>query len=474
MLIICFPGASQDLIFWSQGGFQKCAHLMSKENLTDQRIRSFTCPDGKLESFLWDLKVPGLGLRIRQSGARTFIFQTRLDGANVRITIGSPETWDKLDEVRKEARRLSALIDQGVDPRAEKRRLIKSQQEERIKLASRHVTVAEAWSSYLEYQNGKMQLANLERGKKWGARHFLDHQRMAQAGGESKARGSGKTKAGVLVPLLPLKLNEVTPEVLVRWVTKESESRATKARQAFEAFRAFWRWCSTRSEYKTMIDLDAIEDKEMRDHVPSRKAKAGHDDVLEAQQLSEWFAAVRDLDNPVIAAYLQGLLITGARREELATLKWSDVEWRWGAIFLHDKVDGTGQRKIPLTPYLRSIITSLPRRNEWVFSSVSSASGRITEPRIPHNRALSKAGLPHLTLHGLRRSFITLSEWVEMPQGVVSQIAGHKPSATAERHYKRRPLDLLALWHGKYEAWMLEKAGITYELSSSVTKLIRA
>ena len=42
------------------------------------------------------------------------------------------------------------------------------------------------------------------------------------------------------------------------------------------------------------------------------------------------------------------------------------------------------------------------------------------------------ANIEHLTLHGLRRSFKSLSEWVEVPVGVVAQIMGHKPSATAE------------------------------------------
>lgn len=86
--------------------------------------------------------------------------------------------------------------------------------------------------------------------------------------------------------------------------------------------------------------------------------------------------------------------------------------------------------------------------------------GGLTEPRIPHNRALTAAGLPPLSLHGLRRSFGTLSEWVEMPVGIVAQIQGHKPSATAEKHYRRRPLDLLRKWHAGLEGWILDQAGL--------------
>ena len=65
-----------------------------------------------------------------------------------------------------------------------------------------------------------------------------------------------------------------------------------------------------------------------------------------------------------------------------------------------------------------------------------------------------------MTLHGLRRSFGTLSEWVECPVGVVAQIQGHKPSAIAEKHYRVRPLDLLRLWHQRIEDWILTEAGI--------------
>jgi hypothetical protein len=93
---------------------------------------------------------------------------------------------------------------------------------------------------------------------------------------------------------------------------------------------------------------------------------------------------------------------------------------------------------------------------------MTSASGQLAEPTPGHKRVLIAAGLPDLTLNGLRRSFGTLSEWLECPAGVVAQIMGHKPSAIAEKHYRRRPLDLLRLWHTKIEGWMLEQVGIDF------------
>jgi integrase len=75
-----------------------------------------------------------------------------------------------------------------------------------------------------------------------------------------------------------------------------------------------------------------------------------------------------------------------------------------------------------------------------------------------------------MTLHGLRRSFASLCEWTETPAGVAAQIQGHKPQGVREQNYIRRPLDLLRMWHVKFEAWILEQAGI--EFASSQSQLV--
>ena len=111
---------------------------------------------------------------------------------------------------------------------------------------------------------------------------------------------------------------------------------------------------------------------------------------------------------------------------------------------------------------LRTCWPPCPRRNVFVFSSPAAASGRLAEPRIAHNEAVAAAGLPHMTLHGLRRSFATLCEWTETPAGIAAQIQGHAPQGVREQNYIRRPLDLLRMWHVKIEAWMLEQAGIDF------------
>jgi integrase len=431
--------------------------MAKRENFTAERVARFECEPGKQQSIYWDGKTPGLGLRVTKAGAKSFIFEAWLHGKSLRVTIGDTRTWS-IGKAQAEATSLKTLTDQGIDPRqqaAEQRAKVEAEQAD---AKSKTALVADAWTAYLAHHK-----------KRWGARHMTDHLNLSQAGGEPRKRGNKLTVAGVLRPLLNMRMADISAAVLIDWQAKEAETRANNARQGFEMFRAFWRWCASRPEYAANVDTAAVENKDLRAEVPSRKSKRF--DVLERAQLPAWFAAVRGLGNPVISAYLQGLLLTGARREELAGLRWEDVDFKWGSVWVKDKVAEEG-RKIPLTPYLADLLANLPRRNQWVFSSPAAATGRLAEPRITHNRALSVAGLSHVTLHGLRRTFASLAEWVEMPRGIVAQIMGHAPNATAEKHYINRPLELLAVWHGKYEAWILEQAGIEFEQEQAGLKLV--
>lgn len=439
---------------------------MARIKLTAPRVEAFTCPADKPQVFLWDDTAPGLALRATRAGAKAYIFQSRFDGAALRVTIGDPASWT-IPNARAEARRLQTLIDQGKDPREEKAASIAKDQAARHAAAAlkarESTTVGEAWSVYL-----------VARKSKWAPRTYLDHVRLAAVGGEKRKRGEGVTVSGPLAPLMRLKLVDLDADQLAAWLEEEAATRASNAAHAFRLIRGFIRWCGDHAEYRHLISGDAYRSKAVSEAVPSAKSKEG--DSLQREQLHSWFAAVIKIRNPVIGAYLQGLLLTGARREELACLRWEDVDFKWGSLTIKDKVEGL--RVIPLTPYLASVLTKLPRANEWVFSSArqvidaktkevrwenTSETGHVTEPRIAHTKALTAAGLPHVSLHGLRRSFGTLCEWVEMPSGIAAQIMGHKPSALAEKHYRRRPIDLLRMWHERIEAWMLEQAGIEFK-----------
>lgn len=426
-----------------------------RTKFTAGRVSAFQCPEGKSQSFLWDTESKGLGLKASPGGGKKYIWQGRLvTEETIRVTIGDPLAWS-ITEAQAEARRLQTLADQGMDPREQKREQARATAAAKIERKRQGITLGEIWPIYVT--------ANSPR---WSAAHLRDHHVVAELGGRKAKRGNRLIVPGVLATMLPLQICEITPQRVKAWLAEEALTRPTQARLAFGLLRACINWCEREPEYKGLAAPDACSGQIRRDTLPKKAAK---DDCLQREQLPSWFKAVIQLQNHVISAYLQTLLLTGARREELAGLQWADVDFRWNSLTIRDKVEG--QRTIPLTPYVAQLLGALPHRNEWVFSSPTAQSGRLQEPRIAHNKALDIAGLPALSLHGLRRSFGTLCEWIEMPAGISAQIMGHKPSALAEKHYRRRPLDLLRLWHTKIEAWILEQANISQPTNAIPTGL---
>ena len=430
---------------------------MAKIAFTAGRISGFKCPPGKKQAFMWDVTAPGLGLRATPAGKPAYVFQSKYQGKDIRLTIGSPAAWS-IPDAQAKARELQRLIDEGKDPRdlkreaiaaVEAKRLQEQEQEQADKVAA--VTVGEAWAAYVA-----------ERTPHWGDLHRKDHERLTRAGGETSKRGTrgrGVTIAGPLHPLLGLALRDLTAPVIEAWAAREAQTRPTAARLAWRLLKAFLGWCAEQPEYAPVLpSVNPAKTKRAREALGKAKAK---DDSLLKEQLPAWFAAVRSIGNSTVAAYLQTLLMTGARPGEVLAMRWDDLNTQWRGLTIRDKVEG--ERVIPLTPYVHNLLAALPRRNGWVFASSRNENTPLTEPNHAHDKACKVAAIDGLTLHGLRRSFGTLSEWLEVPAGVVAQIQGHKPSATAEKHYRVRPLDLLRVHHERIEAWILEQAGIVFD-----------
>ena len=458
---------------------------------TRARVEAAACAPGKSQALYWDTKQPGLGLRVTAAGARSFIFEGKLGRQTIRMTIGPASMPIRAAKDQKGkpvtagadtvAARYAAQMAEGIDPRAVKAQRIADQQTQRdaVKLerAKRELLALEAWAVYCEARRAR-----------WGERNYAEHLKYASAGGEARKRAKEVTKPGALYALLNRPLADLDAAAVEVWAEREAVVRAPTARLGFRMLRAFVNWCAEQPDYRELVRADCCATTKAREALGKPGAKS---DALEREQLAGWFEQVRKLA-PVSAAYLQTLLLTGARREEVATLRWEDVDFRWRKLAIRDKVQGS--RTIPLTPYVASLLVALPRRNEWVFASVrplrldsqnvarrarrnaangtdapmggdkvASASGRIAEPRYAHQAACERAGIEGLTLHGLRRSFGTLAEWVEVPAGVIAQIQGHAPSATAEKHYRVRPIDLLRLHHDRIEKWLLEEGRVPFD-----------
>lgn len=423
----------------------------SRVRLTAGRVADFTCPHGKSQAFLWDTDTPALALRVTPTGRKTYVFESRLHGSTIRVNIGTAAEWS-LEAARSKAQGLKMMVDGGTDPREVERQQQAAQAAQKAAAAVKAVTVEKAWTAYLA-----------DRRQHWGERHYQDHEKLARAGGATANRGTrgrGVTIDGPLRPLMAMRLQDLTAPAIEAWAAEQAKTRPTPARLSWRLLRAFLAWCAEHPEYSAVVPAqNPAKTRRTREAL----GKAGvKQDALLREQLPAWFAAVRNIGNPAISAYLQTLLLTGARPGEVLAMRWEDMNTQWRGLTIRDKVEG--ERVIPLTPYVHQLLATLPRRSEWVFASAIREPGKpsrpIAKPHHAHVTACKVAGIEGLTFHGLRRSFKSLTEWLEIPAGVVAQIQGHKPSATAEKHYTVRPLDLLRLHHERIEAWVLEQAGV--------------
>jgi len=440
-------------------------------NLRQGTVDKAVCPPGKTQEFIRDSEQRGFALRVTANGAKGFIYEGKLAGKNIRVTIGDPSNMT-LREARQRAAEVRQTILLGRDPRIVKAERVASDMAKRTKAQADKQVAIELWPLYIEHCSTRQK-------KPWSARSKSEHERLADPGGKPKTRGRKKgegdtTQPGALYALLQLPLARIDADAIESWL-KENSYRPAVAEFGYVRLRAFMRWCARQKAYRGQVNVDAFEDDSVREQVPEIQART---DRLRRGDLKAWFQAVRALGNPVHAAYLQITLLTGARRGELAPLRWDRVDFRHSALHLDGK---TGQRTIPIPPYIRSLLLDLQKRNQagpnvvsldgekpdwkpspFVFPSDTSKSGYIEEPRYSHGKALQAAGVAHVSIHGLRRTFGSMSDsvGVDLPHGVVLQIQGHKPQGVAEQHYRVRELEELAPWHAQYERWLLAQAGI--------------
>lgn len=447
---------------------------MARVRFTRPLVDGFKCPPDKAQAFKWDATQPGLGLRVTPAGKPAYIFQSEFQGRTLRMTIGSPGAWS-IPQAQGRARELQRQIDAGRDPREVKAATIAADVAKRTAEVADALTVAEVWPRYMAEGKPKRKAA-------WKPRYLADLKAAASLGGEPKKRGKGKTKPGHLAALMPLRLASIDQDTIRDWYAKEAKTAPIQAARAVAMFSGFLGWCATKKDLRALVQKDAARASELGDVLPGVNKRR---DALEIDQLPAWFAGTDKLQSRAARAYLQALVLTGARREELAGLRWGDVDFQWQKLTIADKVEAT--RVIPLTPYMAQLLGTLPRHNEWVFASVrltkarkgapaqwvnASASGRIAEPRAPHADVLADAAIPHVSIHGLRRTFSLLGEAAGAPAGAIAQVMGHKPSAIAEG-YRPRSIDALRPYLAQIERFILDKAGVQFDPSMAATGVLR-
>ncbi len=346
------------------------------------------------QAFIRDVELKGFAVRITASGAKSFILEKRIDGKVKRLTLGRyPELT--VEQARKEAHKLLGYIAAGRNPPAEKK--YKSLQGTSLEQAfNDFITVRKNLKARTLYDYQRvMKVAFVD----WQDKAMLDISKDMVAKRHSKVGAEhGEAYANLSMRFLRALFNFAIAQY-------EDGSGNAILRE-----NPVMRLTQTRAWYR----------------VDRRQT------VIKPHQLAPWYQAVITLkqdaiskQSALVSDYLLFLLFTGLRRQEAATLKWSDIDLDDRSFTLTD----TKNREpltLPLTDFISNLLESRKAAtdSEYVFAGDGRA-GYLIEPRRQVKKVIELSGVS-FTLHDLRRTFITVAESIDISAYALKRLVNHK------------------------------------------------
>jgi len=138
---------------------------------------------------------------------------------------------------------------------------------------------------------------------------------------------------------------------------------------------------------------------------------------------------------PHAVAAIRLLLFTGCRLREILGLRWSEVDFERGMLFLPDSK--TGRKTVVLNAPAMAVLATLPRIGGFVIAG-ESAGGKDEKPRSDLKRPwitiCRRAGLSGVRLHDLRHTHASIAAGGGLGLPVIGKLLGHKQTATTARY----------------------------------------
>ena len=204
---------------------------------------------------------------------------------------------------------------------------------------------------------------------------------------------------------------------------------------------------TTRAMFNWAIDKGVIEGPNPCAKV-KRTLSASVERFLTDAEAQRLIATLAELEAEAIVTTKQAsifrlLLLTGARRAEIAGLRWSEVDFERKRLDLpieRTKAGGkNGERRIPLNAPAIAILRDLERtkaaRARYVFPATKGKSGHTTsEAKVWREKVITRAKLPGLRIHDLRHSFASFALADGASLYLIGKALGHASSRTTERY----------------------------------------
>lgn len=361
--------------------------------------------------FLWDNELKGFGIKISKGGRKSYVCKYRVGNGRTaptrRMTIGAHGSPWTVDQARAEARKLLGKVANGEDPAREKQD------------AKKQITVAQLCDLYLDQGIATKKASTIATDKGRIARHIkplLGRKKVLDVTRADIKRfmqdvANGKTSADIKTGLYG------------RAIVRGGKGTASRTVGLLGGIFSF------------AFDCGMIETNPVRGI--KRFADKKGDRYLSQQELVALGKALRDslLDglNPQAIAILKLLIFTGARKGEIETLRWNEVDFDGGYLKLSDSK--TGQKAIPLNAGALEVLAPIARvdGSPFVFPAHRGKGHYEGTPKV-WRIVRSMAGIEDVRLHDLRHSFasIAVSGGASLP--IIGALLGHTNSTTTQRY----------------------------------------
>ncbi len=350
-------------------------------------------PTTASQLFLRDDELKGFALRITQGGVKSFIIEKRIDNKVKRITLGRYPALT-VEQARKEAHKMLGQIATGSNPITEKREGM-----------AKGIKLKEVFNDYLAARKG-LKLTTL--------RDY--HTIMRDAFGEWKNKALG----------------DISKDMVAKRHTQLGLVSQARANLAMRLLRAIFTFAAGQYENSKGQSLFPENPVKRLSHTRAWFRVPRRTTVIKAHELPLWYKGLQSLidhrvsgKSAVIRDYFLLVLFTGLRREEAATLTWSQIDFQAKTLTITDTKNHDAHT-LPLSDFLYDLLQAryALRTNAYVFPG-DGKIGHIVEPRKVMDKVTQASGVT-FTIHDLRRTFITIAESLDIPAYALKRLLNHR------------------------------------------------
>ena len=376
----------------------------NKINFTENALKKLPIPkEGEKTTIFYDLQIKGLMVMVFPSGNKTFYLSKKIKGKAYKIKIGRfPDVT--VINARKKAGNYLTKIANDENPQKEKKSL------------GSEATFEDLFKKYLVH-HAKQHKKTWEEDERQYNSHLTDWRR--------------KKISSITYVDVRKKINSIGIEL------QGSEARPYAANRLLSLISKVYNFALEERLYSG--ENPALGIKKFKEH--------SRDRFLHPDELPKFFTSLGEEPNTIVRDYIYTSLLTGARKANVLSMKWEDINFERMTWYIEETKNGTSQT-IPLTEQALDILKTRKRLNcvdegcgnKWVFPSKTSKSGHLEEPKKVWKKIITRAGLTNLRLHDLRR---TLGSWQAMTGAnsyIIGKTLNHK-STTATSIYARLNLD---------------------------------